>query len=512
MSHWIADAAHCREMDRRALTEFSIPVSDLMERAGIAVFDALKDFVAEGEYVSFLCGRGNNGGDGFVAARHALRAGLRVECLVAANELSDLSCDAKAMAIEARNAGVEILFAPNDQFPRRLEALACRDLIVDALLGTGLKGEVQGVVSQCIEAVNESGTPVVAVDIPSGINSDTGEEHGTSVWAMRTVTLGLPKPYLFQGMGLEHAGFWTVADIGFPADIMRSPTGAMIVDDPWVARYLPERLRSSHKGNNGHVLVIAGSYTMPGAAVLAVLGALRSGAGLVTVAAIPSVCQAVSKAVPEALLLPLEQESNGISPMAAFTLSELAPKWSSALIGPGLGQTEPIREFLRRLWSSWSMPSVIDADALNAVSEGVPLPAMPCLLTPHPGEMSRLLQVSTGEVQADRFATVRSAADQYQQTLLLKGPFSLVASPGEPTLVNGTGNPGMATGGMGDVLSGVAATLLAQELPPHLAGIVAAHWHGVSGDLCAEEIGSVGFLASEVAHVLPRARARIGLS
>lgn len=512
MSHWIADAAHCREMDRRAAEEFAIPVSDLMDRAGVAVFDALKDFVAEGGYVSFLCGRGNNGGDGFVAARLSLAAGLRIECLVAARSLAELSGESKQKAELAQDAGVEILFATDPQFPRRLEALACRDLIVDALLGTGLKGEVHGSVRECIQAITESGTPVLAVDIPSGIDSDTGDEHGVSVWAVRTVTLGLPKPYLFQGMGLEHAGYWTVADIGFPADIMRSPTYAMLVDDAWVARYLPERLRSSHKGNNGHVVVIAGSYTMPGAAVLSVMSALRAGAGLVTIAAIPSVCEAVNKAVSEALLLPLEQESNGISPTAATALHEQMPKWDSALIGPGLGHTEPIREFLTRLWPTWGVPSVVDADALNAVSEGVPLPPCPCLLTPHPGEMSRLMQISTAEVQADRFVSAREAAERFGKSVLLKGPFSLVASPDEPILVNATGNPGMATGGMGDVLGGVAATLIAQELPTHLAGIVAAHWHGCAGDICAEEIGSVGFLASEVAHALPRARARIGMS
>ena len=495
-------------MDRRASEEYEIPLRSLMELAGKAIYEEIRRQLPDGGRVSFFCGSGNNGGDGFVAARIAHENGYQVECLVAANEqiMGDLP---KGQMACARAQGVPVLFANDRRYQRRLECLGCRDLAVDALLGTGTKGEARGPILEAIQAINRSGAPVISVDVPSGIECDSGEELGESVWARRTITFGWPKPFLFQGTGLEHAGSWEVADIGFPASLLVEPTEARLIDCEWVAGMIPERLKSSHKGDNGHVLIVAGSQSMPGAAVMAAKSAIRSGAGLVTVAAIPYVCQIVASHVPECIFFPLPESDGTVAPEAARTILESADRWQGAVIGPGMTHREPVLDFLGELWKDWPVPSVIDADALNAVSLGVQLPVAESVLTPHPGEMSRLLHASTAEIQVDRFGAVREAVEQFGHCCLLKGPYSIVGEEGEPLNVNRTGNPGLATGGMGDVLSGVIATLLAQSVPPYYAASSAMYWHGMAGDVCSQEIGGVGYSAMDVANALPRARAKI---
>lgn len=504
---WIANAAQSREIDRRAIEENGIPSRLLMERAGQAVFEAVKELLPEGGRIAVVCGRGNNGGDGFVVARLALVQGFCVDCLVAADDASQLSPEAREQMQQAQSQGVNPIYRTDFRWDRKLECLGCKDLIVDALLGTGAASSVHGVVLDAIQAINRSGVPSVAVDVPSGIACDNGEELGESVWAVRTVTFGLPKRFLFQGIGLEHSGYWSVADIGFPPELLRQPTEARLIDREWVGSLLPERMKNSHKGDNGSVLIVAGSQRMRGAATLSALGALHAGAGLVTVAAIEEVCDAVAAQVPEAMFLPLPSRNGAISPEAAEIILEHAKKATAAVFGPGLSQEPTLIEFLERLWSRWDRRCVVDADALNAVSEGLQLPVPECVLTPHPGEMGRLLHRSTAEVQADRFESVQQAVRQTGKCVLLKGAYSVVGEPSQPMLVNPTGNPGMATGGMGDVLSGIVAALLAQSLPDWVAASCGMFWHGYSANLCADEIGPLGYTASDVARKLPQARA-----
>lgn len=490
------------------MEEFGVPPMVLMERAGLAVFEVVKSLLPEGGKVTVFCGKGKNGGDGFVVARHLHQEGYHVDCLVAARE-DELCPETATQLAVARAQGVRPIFIDDARWERKADCVACRDLIVDALLGTGASGEVRGPILEAIRAINRSGVPVVAVDVPSGINADTGEDLGECVWALRTVTFGLPKPFLFQGTGLEQSGYWTVADIGLPAELLREPTHARLLDREWVANVLPERMRGAHKGDNGHVLIVAGSDVMPGAAVLSALGALRAGAGLVTVASTERVCDVVAHHLPEAILLPLPCEEGVIAPEAADVLRERADRYHAAVFGPGLTTRPPVTEFLRRAWAVWEIPCVIDADALNAVSFGVPLPPIDAVLTPHPGEMSRLLESSIAEIQADRFAAVMQAVAKTGKVVLLKGPFSIVGEHSQPLAVNQTGNPGMAAAGMGDVLSGVIATLIAQDLSCYLAAAAGMFWHGMAGDECLAEHGACGFRASEVAHALPRARAKL---
>lgn len=495
-------------MDRRAASDHGIPLGKLMVQAGSEVFGEIKELLPRGGRIAFLCGKGNNGGDGLVAARLAVLGGYGCECLVACSE-PELMGEPRIQIEAAREANVPILFLTDAAYDATLQRLSGYDLVVDALLGTGANGEIRGAILQAIQAINRSGAPVLAVDVPSGIQCDTGEELGESVWATRTITFGLPKPFLFQGTGLEHSGEWTVAPIGLPEDLLQESTGAELLDIEWVANVIPARLRASHKGDNGHVLIVAGSQSMPGAAVMAARSALRSGAGLVTVAAIPYVCQIVASHVPECVFLPLPEYSGAIDQAAAELILDNEDRYDAALIGPGISQEDSVHIFLRALLTGWTTPSVIDADAINAVANGADLPNIDCVLTPHPGEMGRLLQASVAEVQSDRFATVRQATAQYRQCILLKGPYSIVGEENRPLAVNATGNSGMATGGMGDVLGGVIATLLAQSIPPYHAAAAGMFWHGLAADICAEKIAPIGYSAIDVANALPQARAKI---
>lgn len=480
-----------------------------MERAGLAVFEAMRSFVPTGKSVAIMCGRGNNGGDGFVVGRLARDHGYFAACIIAADSPEDLSKDAREQYEIAKAQNVCMMFASDEKWSKKLECLGNYDVIVDALLGTGAHSEVKGPIKDAIQAINRSGSPVVAVDLPSGIACDSGEELGESVWACRTVTMGLPKACFFQGIGLEHSGYWEVAKIGYPEQLLEEPTHAKLIMREWVGSLLPERMRSSHKGENGSLLVVAGSRDMPGAATLVANAALRAGVGLVTVASIDSVCDTVASQLPEALLLRLPEKDGAIAAGAAEILLERQSKYHAAVFGPGLSQTASVSSFLESLWPHWTKCSVIDADALNLVAAGLSLPRTDCVLTPHPGEMGRLLRLSVAEIQSDRFKTVQQAVQRFRQCVLFKGPFTLVGEPDQPMLVNCTGNSGMAAGGMGDTLSGVIGALIAQELPTYYAAACGAHWHGLAGDLCMEEIGAVGYTASELSLRLPQARVRI---
>lgn len=508
MTNWIADAERSREIDRRSTAEFGIGQRELMESAGGAVFDALAEILPEGGRILVVCGKGNNGGDGFVAARLAHEHGYGVECLVAAKP-GELRGEADEQRVLATRAGIACVFHGDPHWARLLGALGEFDLVVDALLGIGAKGEVQGPIREVIEAINASETPAVAVDVPSGIECDTGAELGDAVWALRTVTFGLAKPFLFQSVGLEKSGYWSVAPILFPPPLLAEPTDARLLDATWVGERLPERLKGSHKGHNGSVLVVAGCARMPGAAVLAARSALRSGAGYVGVASIPSVCEAVATHVPEAVLVPLPERDGAVSEAAAAVLAEDQERWNAMVVGPGLSLGGEVVGFLHALLPQWHPPSCVDGDALTAIAQGCPLPPAPSVLTPHPGEMARLLGSDVPTVQANRFGAARDAAGRYGHTVVLKGAHSLIASSDRPLLVNRTGNSGMAAAGMGDVLAGVVGTLLAQELSPEDAAACAAYWHGLAGDLCAGETAPIGFLAREVADALPKVRAKI---
>ena len=505
---WIGTAAQCREIDRYAIEELGISPTELMENAGKAVFETVMA-LAPGGSVMVACGPGNNGGDGLVAARLLDEAGADVCAFIAGVE-SKLSDGCKTQLTAARKAGIEIVFHGEPGWDTLEKRASDSTVIVDGLLGTGQIGEPSGAVREAVLAIGNSYGIIVSIDVPTGIMTDSGDAPGAFVDADATVSFELAKPCFFQGTGAEACGDWVVVDIGVPEEAFQESTGFGVLDAPTMCATLGVREIDSHKGENGHVLIVAGSYRMRGAAALAALGALHAGAGMVTVAGVSEVCDTVAIHVPEALLMPLDDEDDGVlAPDAADQLLEFQDRYRCAVFGPGLTTHESTRGFLARMWDDWSLPSVIDADALNALSLGLELPDAPCVLTPHPGEMARLLGMSSEKIQADRFGSVLEAVEKYDRTVLLKGAYSVIGEPDANVLVNASGNPGMATAGMGDVLAGVVAGLLAQGLPTLQASAIGAHLHGLAGDICAAEIGPVGFLASDVAAAIPAARAKL---
>jgi len=476
-------------LDRSATEDFGLAEGHLMRQAGEAVYRYLREHQLDAEHFVIAVGKGNNGGDGIVVAKLLADEGCSVRCLVASPRGT----------FGFPTDGLDVVFADDPEWSARLDKID-GDLVVDAVLGIGAKGAPTGFVAELIEAVSRFGGTVVSIDVPSGVDADSGHAPGVAVTADHTLVLGFAKPYLFQNEGLARAGDWDVVPLDYPPELTAHPPDAAIIALEWVKHMLPDRRLQSHKGENGKVLIVAGSPEMPGAAVLAAKGAIRAGAGLVTVCSHPSVCQAVSFHLPEAILWPILDQPN-----AATQLCERMPVYDSAVFGPGLGQSDSIRRTLSEAWSNWTIPAVIDADALNAVAAGVVPPPL-AVMTPHPGELSRLLRISVSEIQSDRFGMARQAADRFKSVVLLKGARTLVAESGHPLAANVTGNPGMATGGMGDVLSGVIGTLLAQKLGLREAAMCGAYWHGYAGDDQEGLHAQVGYTASEVADMLPQSR------
>jgi hydroxyethylthiazole kinase-like uncharacterized protein yjeF len=507
----LVSAPEMRAIDRAAIEGMGIPGLELMERAGAAVARAAGSLVGPGGRVLALCGAGNNGGDGYVAARLLRQAGAdaRVAALAPRERLRG---DALAARESAERAGVPVEDLADP------DALAARagDVIVDALFGTGLARAPEGVYARAIArvaALREGGARVVAVDVPSGLSADTGRPLGPCVRADRTVTFAFQKRGLVLYPGAELAGEVEVADIGIPARAAVSvPVCCELVTEEEARGLVPVRRPEAHKGDAGRVLVIAGSPGKSGAAHLALAGALRGGAGLVTLAARGAVLPFALAGRPEAMSVELPGEG----PLALGDLDALADAARSAdalVIGPGIPRGRETPLLLRSLLERAGVPAVLDADALNALAERPDLLAglpVPVILTPHPGEMARLVGGSVASVQEDRIAIAAARAREWGCVVVLKGARTVVASPGSPPSVVPAGNAGMATGGTGDVLAGLAGALLASKLPPFDAARVAAFAHGLAGDLAALRLGQRGLLAGDLADALGEVWARWG--
>jgi NAD(P)H-hydrate epimerase len=429
-------------------------------------------------------------------------------------QASDLTGDAKTMyrrfVRATGRSGVHVCPAHD----RTRTLLESSDLIVDALLGTGLSAPATGPYRTTIEAINDAGRPVIAVDLPSGIHADTGAVLGTAVRAALTITFGLPKLGLYVGAGIDHAGEVHVADIGIPpryVDAVESRITLLTMDS--VRRLLPKRIPSAHKGTYGHVGLIAGSVGKTGAAALAAAGALRAGAGLVTVATAASQPPIVAGLVVEAMTAPLAEGAPGFIGQGAWdVVTELVASRDAVAVGPGVGLDAETQELVRRLVVEGRVPTVIDADGLTALAGHLDIlrsaPAPRCL-TPHPGEMARLLGASVAEVQRDRIAVARDFATSYRAHVVLKGAVSVIAAPDGTVLLNPTGNPGMASGGTGDVLTGVVGALLARGLAPSDALASAVYLHGLAGDIAAARVGEESLIARDVVAALPEAFLRL---
>ncbi len=473
--------AQVRELDRIAIQDRGIPGFDLMSRAGYEVFHYLLNKWPATQSVAVFCGAGNNAGDGYIIARLALEAGLNIR-------VYSLS-DPESLKGDALTAYRNYIEAMGTIIPFQGEAMIAVDVIVDALLGTGLDRSVTGLYAQAIQVINNSPAPVIAVDIPSGLNADTGNVMGCAVKADCTVSFIGLKQGLFTGQAADYCGEIFYASLAVPEAIFQEvlPSAVRVVKTP-----LSGRDRCSHKGSYGHVLIVGGDLGYSGAARLAGEAALRVGAGLVSVATRSEHAGLMNLNRPELMCHGVE---------TAGQLAGLLEKASVVVIGPGLGQSDWAKDLFMATRNTHK-PLIVDADGLNLLARS-PVTKPDWILTPHPGEASRLLSCSTAEIQQDRFASVLALQVRYGGIAILKGAGTLIASADE-IAVSTTGNPGMASGGMGDVLSGVIAGLLAQGLSLKHAAQQGVYRHGEAADLAAEKEGERGLLASDLMPYLGR--------
>ena len=504
----VLNARQMREADRRTIDEIGIPSIVLMENAGrqvTAAIEALVDDLA-GQRVAVLCGTGNNGGDGFVVARSLRQRGIEPAVFLVGTA-ADVRGDARTNLDVLGHLGVPLVEI-GDAAAWELHGshVTGADVVVDALMGTGLSRALEGLHETIVADLNASEAVIVAVDLPTGLSADTPDLIGPAVHAAVTVTLGAPKVPLVLPPAEHLVGDVVIADIGIPEFVVDESEGPrlFLLTREYVRTLVPPRSPDAHKGDFGRVLVVAGSRGMTGAAALAARAALRAGAGLVTVATPASVQPIVAALGAEFMTLPLDDADGRVT--AAAVEQVLAVDADVVAVGPGLGGGPAVAAFVRALLDRAETPLVVDADALNACAGDAGVLSgrddRPVVITPHPGEMARLVGAAAEDVQADRVGIAREFAARHRVTVVLKGYRSVVATPEGDVYVNPTGSPGMATAGSGDVLTGMLAGLLAQMLDPSPAAQLATYLHGAAGELADADEGEIAMVAGDIVRHL----------
>lgn len=508
----VVTAEEMRRIDAMTIKKYGISGQVLMERAGLAVAMKIRELFDKKKVV-VLAGGGNNGGDGIVVARNLYNWGWNVKVLLMTKE-DKLSADCLAQLKIARQIGVPIQFGTK---------LTSKDLhsavVVDAMLGTGINKPVTSPMAEAIAFLNRSDVRIVSVDIPSGISSDDGQIKGEAVMSDYTVTFGLPKIGHLLHPGAGHTGQLLIADIGFPDKLLRSDLlKTQTIEQAEASFLLPERTKYSHKGDYGHVLLVAGSTGKTGAALMAAKACLRAGAGMITIGAPETLMKVFQERVTEEMVLPLPDNGNGVlSEKASETILDFLDRKADVLaIGPGISTGPGITQLLRTLLVSVTTPMVLDADAINSIAGSTDLLSKvkaPVILTPHTGEMARLLtkglasnkvvpDIELNElrktIEKNRINAAVSFTKKTGTYLILKGVPTIVSEPEGSTFINTTGNPGMATAGAGDVLTGIVAGFLSQGMNPAGAAILGVYLHGLAGDLAASETGTHSLIASDI--------------
>jgi NAD(P)H-hydrate epimerase len=499
---YLVSALEMRELDRQTIEDLHIPGRTLMEVAGRGVAMACMRRASPPASIAVACGTGNNGGDGLVVARVLADQGYDAQVFIFGDK-TKIKADAASALDPIERLRSESIHVVSDakgifEFASFLDSCA---LAVDALLGTGLAKDIRGLLGDAIEALNEADCPVIAVDIPSGVDSDTGAILGQAVQAVETVTFAFAKRGHFLYPGAELCGDLTIVDIGI-SSLLADRLGVVgrlltFEDGPSL---LPERPPAAHKGNFGHVVVLAGSPATPGAAILALQGALRAGAGLVSWAAsTATIAQAPPR--PAEVMIRVPGDGESLATWAERVLFDAA----ALVIGPGISTEAERVEEIGAVLGRCTVPVALDADALNLLAEHRQLwdqIHVPCVITPHPKEMSRVFGISVAEIQADRFAAAMQLAMTRSCVVLLKGASTVVADPDGQVAIVSAGNPGMATGGTGDVLAGVIGGLLAQGLEPSTAARAGALLHATAGDRAAKLHGQAGLRAGDLVEAM----------
>lgn len=506
-----------KALERTAIENYGIPGLVLMENAGRHVVEVVRQILGDvrDKTVTIFIGKGNNGGDGLVVARHLLNMGAVVKLLSLAN-IDEISGDAAINLEIWRKMGQKIYSIQHGDGINIVRLILMNtDLIVDAVYGTGFKGKIGEKVGRIFEVLNGSDKPIVAVDVPSGLEADSGRVNGPCIQADHTVTFGLPKLGLLLEPGADYTGNLHIVDISLPAALVeKDGPQRYLTTRELVKEWLPNRRSSAHKGDFGRVLIVAGSRGMTGAASLCGDAALRAGAGLVTVA-VPETLHSIMEAkLTEVMTAPLPDSGNGrLVREARQRIISLLEDKDVLAIGPGLSTDPEVVTLVRELLPSVQVPCVLDADALNALAGDVEVfrkVQAPVVVTPHPGEMARLMGAKVREIQQDRLVVAANAAAAWNVVVLLKGARTIVAAPKGAVYINPTGNPGMATAGSGDVLTGAVAALIAQGLEASQAAAAGAYIHGLAGDLAARRKGMMGLVAGDIVAALPEAALELG--
>lgn len=492
------------KIENEAEVAYDLSTSVLMERAGLAVAEEAMKMVSPKGRILIVCGKGNNGGDGFVAARLLKARGHNViiYCFARPEELPP----AAKNAFDKLPANIEpILDFEPVEFDENLDKI---DLVIDALFGFSLKGPVRGISIDVIDHINASIKPVLSVDLPSGLEADTGRVYERAIEANATVTFSAPKIGMMLHPGADYVGEIVLSDIGIPAEIIEINSGIRALDRHDIITHMPVRNYEVHKKSVGQVLIIAGSHGMPGAAALAAGGAYRAGAGLVAFASPESITSVLNSAVTEAIVYPqAETEKGTLSPVAYEAILELSSEFDAVLLGPGLSTNIETVRLVRRLITDIDCPMVIDADGLNAIAGNTEILAdrlAQTVITPHPGEMARLFGVTTKEVINDWLGFARRAMNDFDAVTVLKGSRTVISGIDETT-INTTGNPGLATAGTGDVLTGMIAAFMAQRINRYDAASIAVYLHGLAADIAVVDLNEYSLTASDVIEYVPDA-------
>lgn len=497
----IVDAAQMRNIDRRTTERFGVPSIVLMENAALAVADAIFEHYPESDRVALVCGLGQNGGDGFAVARHLENRGV-VPVIVVVGDRAKVRGDALTNLLVCERLGIPIYdIRASRDIETALAHVADADLLVDAIFGTGLNRPPDGIQADVIRAIAELRIPVLAIDLPSGANASSAEPFDPCVQAEVTITFAAPKLcHIFEPAAL-YCGEVIVADISIPEIAVDDEAVQLALITPKdIQPHVGPRLAMTHKGTYGHAGIIAGSPGRSGAAVMCARGAIRTGAGLVSVMTDPETAKLVHAGSVESMTY------------SGTDLREFLANKTAVLVGPGLPDDESAYANTRAIVNAIELPLILDASGLNAfASRANELNPrhQPRVITPHPGELARLLGSDTSSVNGDRIAAARQAARMAHCVVVLKGYQTLVAEPDGHVYVNPTGNPGMASGGMGDVLAGIIAALLARDADPLDAACTGVYLHGLAGDLVRDEIGDTGLAALDVAEKIPYAIQRV---